>query len=247
MVGLVAVAFVGGIYCPLSPRDPQQRLQALLQQTNSRIVLVHHSTKKKFNDDIISPDIDLIFTQTQSSDETHVDRLSNVIVSPNHVAYIIFTSGSTGIPKAVCFSAAYCLLPFSFVRFRRKYDTGTLLVVCNHCRLSTPVFHEITLYKWHDVRLTFMFKKLSVHWLLELQLSCFIQEVFWISTIYLMFFTTNKLPIFSVYQVCFKAFSLFSPSILSITLYNTYDRFAAEVSDCGINLPYCVVPRFSFR
>ncbi|CAF1681529.1 unnamed protein product [Adineta ricciae] len=129
VVGLVAVEFVGGIYCPLSPRDPRQRLQALLQQTNSRIVLVHHSTKQKFNDDIISPDIDLIFTQTHSSDETHVGRLSNVIVSPNHVAYIVFTSGSTGIPKAVCFSATYCLRPFSFVHFRHKYDTGTLVVV----------------------------------------------------------------------------------------------------------------------
>ena len=37
----MAIEMVGGIYCPLSPHDPQQRLHTLVQQTQSRLVLVH--------------------------------------------------------------------------------------------------------------------------------------------------------------------------------------------------------------
>jgi acyl-coenzyme A synthetase/AMP-(fatty) acid ligase len=35
------------------------------------------------------------------SSDVNIDQLSDVVVIPDHVAYIIFTSGSTGIPKAV--------------------------------------------------------------------------------------------------------------------------------------------------
>ena len=94
---MMAIEMIGGVYCPLSPRDPQHRLQALLQQTQSRLVLIHHLTKTKFNDDSIPLDIDSLLTDN----DIDVDRLSNIIVTPKGIAYIIFTSGSTGTPKAV--------------------------------------------------------------------------------------------------------------------------------------------------
>ena len=97
----MAIEMIGGVYCPLSPRDPQHRLHALLQQTQSRLVLIHHLTKTKFNDDIISLDTDLILTDNDVDSDFDVDRLSNIIVTSDNIAYIIFTSGSTGIPKAV--------------------------------------------------------------------------------------------------------------------------------------------------
>ena len=100
---MMAIEMVGGVYCPLSPRDPQHRLHALVQQTRSRLVLVHWLTRNKFDDNIISVDIDSILTNNPVQMDIDVDRLSNVIVTPDDIAYIIFTSGSTGIPKAVCF------------------------------------------------------------------------------------------------------------------------------------------------
>ena len=42
---MMAIEIVGGVYCPLSPRDPQHRLYALVEQTQCRFVLVHHPTK----------------------------------------------------------------------------------------------------------------------------------------------------------------------------------------------------------
>jgi non-ribosomal peptide synthetase component F len=99
---MLATEMVGGVYCPLSPLDPQHRLYSLLQQTQSRLVLIHHLTKANFNDDINSLDIDLILGDNGAESNGDIDRLSNIIVTPKNIAYVIFTSGSTGIPKAVC-------------------------------------------------------------------------------------------------------------------------------------------------
>ena len=94
----MAIEMIGGVYCPLSPRDPEHRLYALMQQTQSRLVLVHWLTKTKFDDNIISLDIDSLLTDN----DVDVDRLSDITITSKSIAYIIFTSGSTGIPKAVC-------------------------------------------------------------------------------------------------------------------------------------------------
>ena len=50
---MMAIMMVGCVYCPLSPKDPQYRLNALLQQTQSHLVLIHYLTKTKFIDNII--------------------------------------------------------------------------------------------------------------------------------------------------------------------------------------------------
>ncbi len=97
----MAIEMAGGIYCPFSPRDPLHRLHALLQQTQSRVVLTHFLTKTKFNDGIILLDIDLVIIDNNVQCDTDIDRLSNVVMTPDNVAYVIFTSGSTGTPKAV--------------------------------------------------------------------------------------------------------------------------------------------------
>ena len=93
---------VGGVYCPLSPRDPRHRLYALVEQTQSHLVLVHHLTKTKFNDGIMSNNIDSILTDNDVSNDFGVNRLSDMAVTADSIAYTVFTSGSTGISKAVC-------------------------------------------------------------------------------------------------------------------------------------------------
>jgi len=98
---MMAIEMVGGVYCPLSPRDPQYRLHALVQQTQYRFLLVHYLTKTKFNDDVMSLDIDSVLTDNDMQSDADISRLSNIIITPENIAYIIFTSGSTGTPKAV--------------------------------------------------------------------------------------------------------------------------------------------------
>ena len=98
---MMAIEMSGGVYCPLSPRDPQHRLHELVQQTRSPLVLTHFLTRTKFNDNIISLDIDSLLSENEMKYDVDVDQLSNILITPNSVAYTIFTSGSTGTPKAV--------------------------------------------------------------------------------------------------------------------------------------------------
>ncbi|CAF4215094.1 unnamed protein product, partial [Adineta steineri] len=99
VIGIMGIEMAGGVYCPLSPRDPQHRLHALLHQTRSRLVLVHCLTKTKFDHDIVSLDLNSVLTDTETEVIIPVDRLSSVVVKLDNIAYIIFTSGSTGTPK----------------------------------------------------------------------------------------------------------------------------------------------------
>ncbi|CAF1494992.1 unnamed protein product, partial [Adineta steineri] len=102
VIGIMAIEVSGGVYCPLSPRDPQHRLHALVKQTQNRLVLVHDLTKTKFDDDdIISLDIDSILNVYNMERNIDIGQLSNIKVTLDDLAYIIFTSGSTGIPKGV--------------------------------------------------------------------------------------------------------------------------------------------------
>ncbi|CAF1513542.1 unnamed protein product, partial [Adineta steineri] len=100
VIGIMGIEMAGGVYCPLSPRDPQHRLYALTQQTQSRLVLVHHLTRIKFGHDIVSQDIDSILNINYMNIDRNNGCLSSVIVKGEDIAYIIFTSGSTGTPKA---------------------------------------------------------------------------------------------------------------------------------------------------
>ncbi|CAF1459834.1 unnamed protein product, partial [Adineta steineri] len=100
VIGMITIEMVGGIYCPLSHRDPQQRLHALLQQSGSHLVLVHNRTKAKFQSYVVSIDIDSVLINKDVKGDIDTHQLSTIIAAPEDIAYIIFTSGSTGAPKA---------------------------------------------------------------------------------------------------------------------------------------------------
>ncbi|CAF0982682.1 unnamed protein product [Adineta steineri] len=130
VIGIMGIEMVGGVYCPLSPRDPQQRLHALTQQIQSRLVLVHHLTKTKFDDAIVSLDIDSIL------DINDIDEkdLSSAILKGEGLAYIIFTSGSTGTPKAVQVrhkNFIACIHSLVYIDSFNKYDTVVQMTRCS--------------------------------------------------------------------------------------------------------------------
>ncbi len=158
----MSIQMVGGVYCPLSHRDPQHRLYGLIEQTKSHLVLVHHVTKALFTDDIFLLDINSLLINKDVETDINASGLSKFLVTSNNVAYIIFTSGSTGIPKPVShkiksqFSDTFVFLINRFL-FDIKislnlYDPWFTLIY------STKM---IPFYKWVDVHSIFMFKK---HW-----------------------------------------------------------------------------------
>jgi non-ribosomal peptide synthetase component F len=103
----MAIEMIGGVYCPLSPRDPEHRLHSLLQQTQSRLVLVHWLTRDKLHDNIIALRVDAVLIGNSMKSDTDVYRLLKISITPGSIAYVIFTSGSTGTPKAVSVEVNY--------------------------------------------------------------------------------------------------------------------------------------------
>ncbi|CAF0990604.1 unnamed protein product [Adineta steineri] len=130
VIGIMGIEMAGGVYCPLSPRDPQHRLHALTQQTQSRFVLVHDLTKTKFGDNIISLDIDSIL----NGNDIDKKGLSNVILKGEDIAYVIFTSGSTGTPKAVQVrhkNFIACMHSLTYINSFNKDDTVVQMTRCS--------------------------------------------------------------------------------------------------------------------
>lgn len=101
MIGIISIEMVGGAYCPLSPRDPEQRLNTLIEQTQSRLVLIHWMTRDIFKICTNVLNIDSIIIKDSILTEIDIDFLSKICVTSESIAYVIFTSGSTGLPKAV--------------------------------------------------------------------------------------------------------------------------------------------------
>jgi len=104
----MSIEMVGAVYCPLSPRDPEQRLYSLIKQTQSHLILVHWMTQDKFNNDHTIVDIETAVNDNSLDKRINIDKLSDVVVIGESIAYVIFTSGSTGVPKAV-------RIPFSYI------------------------------------------------------------------------------------------------------------------------------------
>ncbi|CAF1478947.1 unnamed protein product, partial [Adineta steineri] len=134
VIGIMAIEMIGCVYFPLSPRDPETRLHMLLHQTQSRLVLMHYLTKMKFNDHITLLDISSILMNNNSINDIEIDRLSNVKVTLDSIAYIIFTSGSTGVPKGARFrhrNFIQCIHSLVHIDSFNKNDTVIQMARCS--------------------------------------------------------------------------------------------------------------------
>ncbi|NJM23735.1 MAG: AMP-binding protein, partial [Richelia sp. SM1_7_0] len=98
VVSLLAVLKANGVYVPLDPNYPQERLSFMLENSNVHILLTKESLTEKIssqNAHIVCLDRDRDAIGRES-----VENL-NLQTTPDDLAYAIYTSGSTGKPKAV--------------------------------------------------------------------------------------------------------------------------------------------------
>ncbi|MFD3212785.1 amino acid adenylation domain-containing protein [Pseudomonas sp. LR_7] len=95
VVGLLAILKAGGAYLPLDPAYPRERLDYMMRDSGIALVLLQPSQAASF-------------TVPQGVRAVAVENLAHysaeapqVVVDPEHLAYMIYTSGSTGQPKGV--------------------------------------------------------------------------------------------------------------------------------------------------
>ena len=96
IIGLLGILKAGGIYVPLDPTYPQERLSFILKDAQVVVLL----TQQKFVSRLADNNAHAVYLDTDwglISQETEKNPISSV-VSLN-LAYVIYTSGSTGKPK----------------------------------------------------------------------------------------------------------------------------------------------------
>ncbi|KAG0156359.1 hypothetical protein PDIDSM_3537 [Penicillium digitatum] len=98
IVSMLGALKAGAGFVPLDPSSPASRLQLIIQQTASTLVLASENKLALVVD--LVPEVLVVSARASIWDEENSDVL-NDRVSPLSVAYVLFTSGSTGTPKGV--------------------------------------------------------------------------------------------------------------------------------------------------
>ncbi len=91
IVAVLGTLRAGGVYVPLDPAYPADRLAYMLEDSGARVVV----TERRLADAL--PPTKLLFTE----DSGEADAPPAVVLDPDNAAYVIYTSGSTGRPKGV--------------------------------------------------------------------------------------------------------------------------------------------------
>lgn len=95
VVGILGIWKAGGVYLPINPEYPRDRIEFMLADSGARVLLTakHLLSNFTFSGEMI----DLTDTSTMAR---RIDNLPAISTARN-LAYVIYTSGSTGKPKGV--------------------------------------------------------------------------------------------------------------------------------------------------
>ncbi len=120
ILGIVAILKAGGVYVPLDPAYPDERLAFMLADTGAEVVLVHGRTRERFAGRARLVDLEEL--------EAGEDAAPlGIRVPADGLAYVLYTSGSTGRPKGVAVpqrAVARLVRETNFVRLGPGDRTG---------------------------------------------------------------------------------------------------------------------------
>lgn len=99
VVGMLAIIKSGAAYLPIDDECPESRIKAMIEDSDSKIMLVKNYQLEKLN--LESLNIQLVNPESEEILKEDKNNLTN-ISSPDDLVYVIYTSGSTNKPKGVC-------------------------------------------------------------------------------------------------------------------------------------------------
>ncbi len=99
---ILGVLKAGAAYVPLAPSFPGERITAILDDCDARVIISEDATWSMFRDQIARPAL-LLDSEADFVAEQPTERLptQDLELSSSPLCYVIYTSGSTGQPKGV--------------------------------------------------------------------------------------------------------------------------------------------------
>lgn len=103
MAAVIAILKAGGVYLPIEPHFPPERIAAMLTRSACKLALTELGSTTTLDKALASlPEVRTLFVDA-ALEEGHPADDVGIEVAPSQLAYIYFTSGSTGEPKgAMC-------------------------------------------------------------------------------------------------------------------------------------------------
>ena len=130
-VAQIAVLRAGGFFLPIDPSQPAKRIEFLLSDSLSSLLLVREKDSFAVENSGVVPisiDVDRWADEYRGRDEKFTTANSYGEVSESDFAYMIYTSGSKGQPKGVPIAhrSIYNLCHWWSVTFERSHGERTL-------------------------------------------------------------------------------------------------------------------------
>ncbi|MEM8963623.1 MAG: amino acid adenylation domain-containing protein, partial [Acidobacteriota bacterium] len=143
VAAMLGIQLAGGIYVPLDPNYPSQRLGFTLEDSRAPVIITSAATRNVLPaHDATLVDLDDFTLDAEAGlDETVIDTLLARPIDPDNVAYLIYTSGSTGRPKGVAIrhGSAAMLVDWSEHVYDDDLMTGMLA--------STSICFDISVFE----------------------------------------------------------------------------------------------------
>ncbi len=136
IIAIMAIQKTGGAYLPVDPHFPADRIDYILKDSNTGILLTH----KEFGDfkipqNIKKINLDLI--------DLSVGEQSNLplVATPENIAYVIYTSGSTGKPKGTLIEHRSLVNRLNWMQ--KKYPLGKNDIILQ----KTPYTFDVSVWE----------------------------------------------------------------------------------------------------
>ncbi|MCP4660407.1 MAG: AMP-binding protein, partial [bacterium] len=105
VVGLLGILKAGGVYLPLDPSYPEERLAFLLDDAGARVLLVQESNVGRLpGPEEHGAQVVYLDGPRAAAVGRQLARDPQLGPDPDRLAYVIYTSGTTGVPKGVAVS-----------------------------------------------------------------------------------------------------------------------------------------------
>ncbi len=101
IVCMLAILKSGAAYLPLDPSYPIDRIQYMLTDTNSTIIITKRNAYTSIKDKVNTRSNFIFINEIESTLKTYSETNIYKNVSPDSIANVIYTSGTTGKPNGV--------------------------------------------------------------------------------------------------------------------------------------------------